>query len=77
MNHGLSDLYLDNVQQVIKQFFELHWKRKENTLEKKGSVEGNGNDMTYSESQVQDWCDHLFLCILPKDQRKLRTTIES
>lgn len=72
VNHGLSDSYLDNVRQVIKQFFDLPLKEKQKYFRETGSVEGYGNDMTYSENQSQDWCDRLFLRILPEDQRKLR-----
>ncbi|KAI3775395.1 hypothetical protein L1987_49968 [Smallanthus sonchifolius] len=72
VNHGLSDSYLDNLQQVTKQFFELPLEEKRKYFRETGSVEGYGNDMTYSENQVQDWCDRLFLQILPEDQRKLR-----
>ncbi|KAK9060696.1 hypothetical protein SSX86_021402 [Deinandra increscens subsp. villosa] len=72
VNHGLSGSYLDNIRQVIKQFFELPLEEKRNYFRETGSVEGYGNDMTYSENQVQDWCDRLFLRILPEDQRKLR-----
>ncbi|KAK9078809.1 hypothetical protein SSX86_002867 [Deinandra increscens subsp. villosa] len=72
VNHGLSDSYLENVREVIKRFFELPLEEKRKCFRETGSVEGYGNDMTYSENQVQDWCDRLFLRILPEDQRKLR-----
>ncbi|KAI3803051.1 hypothetical protein L1987_31199 [Smallanthus sonchifolius] len=72
VNHGHSDSYLDNLRQVFRQFFELPLEEKRKYFRETGSVEGYGNDMTYSENQVQDWCDRLFLRILPEDQRKLR-----
>ncbi|KAI3711718.1 hypothetical protein L1987_70261 [Smallanthus sonchifolius] len=72
VNQGLPVSYLDNVRQVIKQFFELPLEEKRKYFRETGSVEGYGNDMTYSENQVQDWCDRLFLRILPEDQRKMR-----
>ncbi|KAI3714892.1 hypothetical protein L6452_21853 [Arctium lappa] len=72
VNHGLSDSYLDNIRHVINQFFQLPLEEKRKYLRETGSVEGYGNDMTYDENQVQDWCDRLFLRILPEDERKLR-----
>ncbi|KAD6795006.1 hypothetical protein R6Q59_021086 [Mikania micrantha] len=72
VNHGLSDSYLDNLRQVIKQFFDIPLDEKRKYFRETGSVEGYGNDMIYSENQVQDWCDRLFLRLLPEDQRKLR-----
>lgn len=72
VNHGLSDSYLDNVRQAIKKFFELPLEEKTKYFRETGSVEGYGNDMTYSKNQAQDWCDRLFLRILPEDERKLR-----
>ncbi|KAL8223440.1 hypothetical protein R6Q57_018915 [Mikania cordata] len=72
VNHGLSASYLDSIRHAIKQFFELPMKEKRKYLRETGSVEGYGNDMTYSENQVQNWCDRLFLRILPEDQRRLK-----
>ncbi|KVH93750.1 protein SRG1-like [Cynara cardunculus var. scolymus] len=72
VNHGLADSYLDNIRQVINQFFQLPLEKKRKCLRETGSVEGYGNDMTYDENQVQDWCDRLFLRILPEDERQLR-----
>ncbi|KAD2394289.1 hypothetical protein E3N88_41266 [Mikania micrantha] len=72
VNHGLSASYLDSIRHAIKQFFKLPMEEKRKYLRETGSVEGYGNDITYSENQVQDWCDRLFLRILPEDQRKLK-----
>ncbi|KAF5788222.1 putative codeine 3-O-demethylase [Helianthus annuus] len=72
VNHGLSESYLDIVRQVSKQFLELPLEEKKKYYREAGSSEGYGNDVTVSESQVQDWCDRLFLLLLPKDQRKLQ-----
>ncbi|KAJ0523756.1 putative codeine 3-O-demethylase [Helianthus annuus] len=72
VNHGLSESFLDIVQQVSKQFLELPLEEKKKYYREAGSSEGYGNDVTVSESQVQDWCDRLFLLLLPKDQRKLQ-----
>ncbi|KAM0017943.1 putative codeine 3-O-demethylase [Helianthus debilis subsp. tardiflorus] len=71
VNHGLSESFLDIVRQVTKQFLELPLEEKKKYYREAGSSEGYGNDVTVSESQVQDWCDRLFLLLLPKDQRKL------
>ncbi|KAJ0531483.1 putative flavonol synthase [Helianthus annuus] len=72
VNHGLSESYLDIIRQVSKQFLELPLEEKKKYYREAGSSEGYGNDVTVSESQVQDWCDRLFLLLLPKDQRKLQ-----
>ncbi|XP_076910992.1 protein SRG1-like [Bidens hawaiensis] len=72
VNHGLLDSYLDNLRQVIKQFFDLPLEEKSKYSREAGSSQGYGNDKTYTANQVQDWCDHLSLRLLPKNQRQLR-----
>ncbi|XP_076918023.1 flavonol synthase/flavanone 3-hydroxylase-like [Bidens hawaiensis] len=71
VNHGLDDSYLDNLRQVTKQFFDLPLEEKSKYSRQPGSSQGYGNDRTYFENQVQDWCDRLSLRLLPKNQIQL------
>ncbi|XP_057968836.1 protein SRG1-like [Malania oleifera] len=71
INHGMTDSFLDEVQEVSKQFFALPMEEKKKYSRTENAIEGYGSDMVLSEDQILDWTDRLYLLVNPQDQRKL------
>ncbi|KAI3790323.1 hypothetical protein L2E82_03282 [Cichorium intybus] len=69
VNHGISSLVLQNVRQVIGEFFERPTEEKRKYSRKPGSAEGYGPDAVVTDNQVLDWCDRFSLRIFPACQR--------
>ncbi|XP_038697761.1 protein SRG1-like isoform X2 [Tripterygium wilfordii] len=72
INHGMTSTFLDEVREVVKQFFQLPEAEKQKYAREVNSIEGYGNDMILLDSQILDWNDRLYLKISPEDQRQLR-----
>ncbi|XP_052198708.1 protein SRG1-like isoform X1 [Diospyros lotus] len=68
--HGMPSHFLDEVREVIQEFFKLPGEEKSKYSRAAGESEGYGQDKVVSKKQVLDWCDRLSLRIYPKDQRK-------
>ena len=62
--------FLDEVREVIQEFFKLPGEEKNKYSRAADESEGYGPDKVVSEKQVLDWCDRLSLKIYPKNQRK-------
>ncbi|KDP35890.1 hypothetical protein JCGZ_10460 [Jatropha curcas] len=71
IGHGISDSFLDKIREVAKQFFALPAGDKKKYSRAVNDMEGYGNDPVLSDKQVYDWCDRLFLKLIPQDSRKL------
>ncbi|XP_031106750.1 probable 2-oxoglutarate-dependent dioxygenase ANS [Ipomoea triloba] len=71
IGHGMSNLFLEKVRGVGKEFFSLPMKEKEKYVRSTQSPEGYGNDSVLAENQILDWCDRLFLKIYPQNQTDL------
>ncbi|KAK1420963.1 hypothetical protein QVD17_22962 [Tagetes erecta] len=72
INHGIEASFLDKVREISKLFFNLPAEEKKKCLREEDDVEGYGNDMVFSDQQVLDWTDRLYIAVLPHDQQKLR-----
>lgn len=71
IGHGISSSFLDKIRHVTKQFFALPTDEKLKYARETYDMEGYGNDPVLSDKQVYDWCDRLFLNLIPQDSRKL------
>ncbi|KAJ4832900.1 hypothetical protein Tsubulata_044523 [Turnera subulata] len=72
VNHGMTSSFLDQVRSLTKQFFALPMEEKQKYCREVGSMEGYGTDIVFSEDQILDWTDRLYLKLSPKDQRQLK-----
>lgn len=71
INHGMSSSFLNEVWELMRQFFALPIEEKRKYASPADDMEGYGNDMVLSEQQVLDWNERLLLIVSPEDQRKL------
>ncbi|KAI7735749.1 hypothetical protein M8C21_015406 [Ambrosia artemisiifolia] len=71
INHGIEGSFLDKVREVSRLFFDLSAEEKK-CLSEENDVEGYGNDMVFSDDQILDWTDRLYLTAFPKDQQRLK-----
>ncbi|XP_055960301.1 protein SRG1-like isoform X2 [Mercurialis annua] len=72
INHGISSSFLDKVRSDAEQFFGLPLKEKQKYGREGDSIEGYGNDVIFSDDQMLDWNDRLYLIISPQDKRLLK-----
>ncbi|GMQ07289.1 hypothetical protein CsSME_00051543 [Camellia sinensis var. sinensis] len=72
INHGMESSFLDKLQEIAKQFFVLPIEEKHKYSRTVEDLEGYGNDSVFSEHQILDWTDRLYLIVSPEDQRKLK-----
>lgn len=72
INHGMTSSYLDQVHGIGKDFFALPMKEKVKCLRTGDDMEGYGNDPVFSEHQILDWTDRVYLITNPEDQRKFQ-----
>ena len=70
INHGITSSFLDKVHEVTKQFFSLPMDEKHKYSREASKIEGCGNDIIFSDHQILDWTDRLYLMVNPEDQRK-------
>ncbi|KAJ9141036.1 hypothetical protein P3X46_031619 [Hevea brasiliensis] len=70
VGHGILSSFLDKIRDVAKQFFALPTNEKVKYARASYDIEGYGNDPVLSDKQVYDWCDRLFLNLIPQDSRK-------
>ena len=71
INHGMTSSFLDQVRSIGRDFFQLPMKEKLKCVRAAEDMEGYGNDPVFSEHQVLDWTDRVYLLTSPADQRKL------
>ncbi|GLT51762.1 hypothetical protein SLA2020_251490 [Shorea laevis] len=71
IGHGISNLLLDKMRDVAKQFFALPVEEKEKYARAVNESEGYGSDRIVSEKQVLDWLYRLTLKVFPEDKRRL------
>ncbi|KAI3801795.1 hypothetical protein L1987_29910 [Smallanthus sonchifolius] len=72
VNHGIESSFLEKVREIGELFFKLSADEKKKYLREEDDVDGYGNDMVFSDDQILDWADRLYLTVLPKDQRKFQ-----
>ncbi|KAI3811232.1 hypothetical protein L1987_20951 [Smallanthus sonchifolius] len=72
VNHGIESSFLEKVCEIGELFFKLSADEKKKYLREENDVDGYGNDMVFSDDQILDWADRLYLTVLPKDQRKFQ-----
>ena len=68
----MESSFLDKLQEIAKQFFVLPIEEKHKYSRTVEDLEGYGNDSVFSEHQILDWTDRLYLIVSPEDQRKLK-----
>ena len=73
INHGMTNLFLDKVREVSRQYFELPKEEKQKCARGPGTTdtEGYGND-NYSDLKRSDWADRVYLKVHPEDERNLK-----
>lgn len=72
MNHGIEESFLDEVYAMTKHFFSLPKEEKMKCARPKDDFDGYGNDTVFSDKQILDWNDRLYLMVKPEYQRKLK-----
>ncbi|KAL8110314.1 codeine O-demethylase-like [Apium graveolens] len=70
INHGMTSSFLDQVHGIGKDFFALPMNEKLKCLRTGDDMEGYGSDPVFSEHQILDWNDRVYLSTNPEDQRK-------
>jgi len=68
----MTSLFLDNVREVSKQFFDLPKEEKQKYAREPNGHEGYGNDVIFTENQRLDWTDRVYLKVQPEDQRNFK-----
>ncbi|KAL2500656.1 2-oxoglutarate (2OG) and Fe(II)-dependent oxygenase superfamily protein [Forsythia ovata] len=71
-NHGMSNMFLDKLREMSKEFFALPMEEKKKYGNTADDIEGYGNDSVLSEHQILDWTDRLYLTISPEDKKRLK-----
>lgn len=72
INHGMSPEFLEEVRQVAKLFFALPMEDKLKYSREEDKMEGYGNDMIFSNQQILDWTDRLYLTVCPEESRRFK-----
>ncbi|XP_057767954.1 protein SRG1-like [Salvia miltiorrhiza] len=72
VNHGIDDLFLDEVRQLARDFFELPMTEKHKYARRGDGYEGYGNDLVLFDNQPLDWSDRLYLQVAPDHHQKLQ-----
>jgi isopenicillin N synthase-like dioxygenase len=71
--HEIPFSILDEMLKVTKEFFALPVEERQRYTNMKDGkhfqYEGYGNDKVVSDEQTLDWCDRLYLVVLPEDKR--------
>ncbi|KAK1382094.1 Thebaine 6-O-demethylase [Heracleum sosnowskyi] len=70
VNHGVSDLLLEQVKTEVDEFFKLPLEEKRKFGQLDGDVEGLGQAFVVSNEQKLDWADMLYMITLPTELRK-------
>ncbi|KAL5985646.1 hypothetical protein ACLOJK_027632 [Asimina triloba] len=70
VGHGIPTSLIDDVGKVSREYFDLPKEEKEK-FSKAVYKEGDENDEIASEDEIRDWCDHLYLLVLPEDDRDM------
>ncbi|KAL5985661.1 hypothetical protein ACLOJK_027647 [Asimina triloba] len=70
VGHGIPTSLMDDVGKVSREYFDLPKEEKEN-FSKAVFKEGDENDEIASKHEIRDWCDHLYLLVLPEDERDM------
>lgn len=70
VNHGVSSSSLEKVKSEIQAFFNLPLEEKKKYEQQKGSIEGFGQDVVFSEGQKLNWNDLFYVVTLPLYLRK-------
>ncbi|KAH6828900.1 2-oxoglutarate and oxygenase superfamily protein [Perilla frutescens var. hirtella] len=72
VNHGIDELFLDEVRQLGREFFHLPMSEKQKYARQGDGYEGYGNDLVLFDKQPLDWSDRLYLQVAPDDHQKLQ-----
>lgn len=70
VNHGVSSSLMEKLKSEIRAFFDLPLEEKKKFEQQKGSIEGFGQDVVFSEDQKLDWNDLFYVVTLPLYLRK-------
>ncbi|CAI9113938.1 OLC1v1037499C1 [Oldenlandia corymbosa var. corymbosa] len=72
VGHGISNILLNEVQRVAREFFGQPMEEKQKYGKTVVDFEGYGADPVPEEGQSLDWSDRLFLSVKPEDQRNYK-----
>ncbi|KAL5985655.1 iron ascorbate-dependent oxidoreductase [Asimina triloba] len=70
VGHGIPTSLIDDVGKVSREYFDLPKEEKE-IFSKAVYKDGDEKDEIASEDEIRDWCDHLYLLVLPEDERDI------
>ncbi|KAL5985634.1 hypothetical protein ACLOJK_027620 [Asimina triloba] len=70
VGHGIPTSLIDDVGKVSREYFDLPKEEKEK-FSKAVYKDGDENDEIASEDEIKDWCHHLYLVVLPEDERDM------
>ncbi|KAL5985636.1 hypothetical protein ACLOJK_027622 [Asimina triloba] len=70
VGHGIPTSLIDDVGKVSREYFDLPKEEKEK-FSKAVYKDGDEKDEIASEDEIRDWCDHLYLLVLPEDERDM------
>lgn len=71
IGHGISNTFLDRMQQVTREYFEQPMEEKKKQAKGVTEFQGYGADPVPAAGQFLDWSDRLFLDVYPEHGRKL------
>ncbi|GAB4832066.1 hypothetical protein Ancab_006086 [Ancistrocladus abbreviatus] len=71
INHGMESKLMDEVRQVIKEFFKQPLEERMKYLRGTYDPEGYGNDTVLSDNVPHNWNDRLYIRVYPHHQRRL------
>ncbi|XP_074302780.1 protein LATERAL BRANCHING OXIDOREDUCTASE 1-like [Silene latifolia] len=72
INHGMTNLYLDDLVKITKQFFSLPLEEKLKSSTAGDFFNGYGLAGATPGTKSLNWSDRMFLTVYPEDQRKLQ-----
>ncbi|KAL5711712.1 hypothetical protein ACHQM5_013966 [Ranunculus cassubicifolius] len=70
INHGVETELIENVKQVLTDFFELPENEKRKYWQNENEIEGYGQAFIFSDEQKLDWADMFFMTTRPVNKRK-------
>ncbi|KAL5985644.1 hypothetical protein ACLOJK_027630 [Asimina triloba] len=70
VGHGIPTSLIDDVGKVSREYFDLPKEEKEK-FSKAVYKDGDEKDEIASEDEIRSWCDHLYLLVLPEDERDM------
>ncbi|KAK6945173.1 Isopenicillin N synthase-like, Fe(2+) 2OG dioxygenase domain [Dillenia turbinata] len=72
INHGMESSFLDELRELTEHFFALPMEEKQKYSREVDDHQGYGNDIVFSDTQILDWVDRIYLILTPDDLCKYK-----